>query len=129
MRIALAAFLIVSSTGFALAQECAPPLKPMLRVELYFGRAVEGGRPVSDRAWERFVAEEMTRRLPGLTALDANGAWRGDRRMREHTKLFITVLPDEPAARERIEAIVSAYKRRFHQKSVGIVTQTVCAAF
>lgn len=115
----------------ALAQAaCTPPLAPMLRVEFYFGRNIVHHAPVGDRAWARFVATELTPRFPGLTVLDAQGAWRGGKReVREPSKLVIVVTKDEPATREAVAAVSAAYKRRFHQTSVGIVTQPVCAAF
>lgn len=106
------------------------PLEPMLRVELYFGGSMEGGRHVSDREWAQFVTRELTPRFPGLTVLDARGAWKsGEHDMRELTKVVIVVLPDRAASRGQIAAAAEAYKTRFHQTSVGIVTQVVCAAF
>ena len=115
----------------ALAQpSCTPPLKPMLRVEFYFGRNIVHHAPVSDREWARFVTRELTPRFPGLTVLDAQGAWRdGKREVREASKLVIVVTKDETATRAAIAAVNDAYKQRFHQTSVGIVTQPVCAAF
>lgn len=128
---AILALLLVSLAMPALAQQtCIPPLKPMLRVEFYFGRTIVHHAPVSDRAWARFVTTELTPRFPGLTVLDARGAWRdGKRERREASKLVIVVTKEDPAAREAIAAVSDAYKRRFHQTSVGIVTQPVCAAF
>jgi Protein of unknown function (DUF3574) len=121
--------VVLLLTGPAFAQDCPAPLKPMLRVEMYFGRSVQGGRAVTDRQWGEFVTQEMTPRVSGLTVLDAQGVWRDDRQMRERTKLVIIVLPDESAAREQIAGIAATYKTRFHQKSVGVVTQAVCASF
>ena len=122
---------IVSLATPALAQRaCVPPLSPMLRVEFYFGRDIAHHAPVSDREWKRFVATELTPRFPGLTVLDAQGAWReGKRELREASKLVIVVAKDEAATRATIAAVSDAYKQRFHQTSVGIVTQPVCAAF
>ena len=131
MRSAVAASVLSLLATPALAQQsCAPPLEPMLRVEFYFGMGVAGRRPVSDREWARFVNHELTHRFPGLTVLDARGAWRqGQHEMREHTKLVVVVTADGPATRNQIAEIGEAYKQRFHQSSVGIVTQPVCAAF
>lgn len=128
---AILALLLVSLAMPALAQQtCIPPLKPMLRVEFYFGRTIVHHAPVSDRAWARFVTTELTPRFPGLTVLDARGAWRdGKRERREASKLVIVVTKEDPSAREAIAAVSHAYKRGFHQTSVGIVTQPVCAAF
>jgi hypothetical protein len=69
-------------------------------------------------------------RFPGLTILDAQGAWReNEREVREKTKLVIVALPDTAANREQIAAAAEAYKKRFRQMSVGIMTQLVCASF
>ena len=116
----------------AIAQQppCAPPLAPMLRVELYFGMGVHGRRPISETEWARFVTHELTHRFPGLTVLDARGAWRkGEHEMREHSKLVVVVTEDGPPTRNAIAEVTDAYKQRFHQSAVGIVTQPVCAAF
>ena len=128
---AILALLLVSLAMPALAQQtCIPPLKPMLRVEFYFGLAIKGRAPVTRAEWEGFVGRELTPRFPGLTVLDARGAWRdGKREIREASKLVIAVTRDEAPTRSAIAAVSEAYKRRFHQSSVGIVTQPVCAAF
>jgi hypothetical protein len=132
MRLSAAlAFVLALLAAPALAQQaCAPPLAPMLKVELYFGFGIEGRRPVSDREWARFVAQELTPHFPGLTVLDARGAWRkGQHEMREHSKLVVVVTKDGAVTHNQIAEVTDAYKRRFHQASVGIVTQPVCAAF
>jgi hypothetical protein len=129
-KVVLALALTVLATPALAQQTCTPPLSPMLRVEFYFGRNIAHHAPVSDRAWARFVRTELTPRFPGLTVLDAQGAWRdGTREVREASKLVIVVVKDDAATRDAVAAASDAYKRRFHQTSVGIVTQTVCAAF
>ena len=63
---------------------------------------------------------------------DAKGQWRNpqDGRMtREPAKVVVIVVPDAAAAQPRIDAVVAAYKQTFRQKSVGVVTRQVCAAF
>jgi hypothetical protein len=129
MRRALAAALLLFPLA-AHAQDCVPPLRPMLRAELYFGRTMGKGE-MSEAQWRQFAAQVLTPGFPdGLTVLDARGQWRDGRRLvRERSKLVIVVLSDAPAAHERITAAAEAYKTRFHQKSVGIVVQPVCAAF
>jgi hypothetical protein len=122
--------LLLCAPAHAQDSTCTPPLKSMLRVELYFGRSIKGSRPVSDREWAQFVSRELTPRFPGLTMLDGRGAWRrGEHEMREQTKIVIVVLPDSPANRGQIAAATDAYKEAFQQTSVGIVSQPVCAAF
>ncbi len=129
---ALPGLLIALLTAPALAQQpsCAPPLQPMLRIEFYFGMSVGGRHSVSDREWARFLAQELTHAFPGLTVLDARGAWRkGGHELREHSKLVVVVTADTPATRNAVAEVSDNYKHRFHQTSVGIVTQPVCAAF
>ena len=115
------------------AFSCSPPLQPMQQIELMFGRDVHGRPGVGDAAWTRFLAREITPRFPdGLTVLDAAGQWRdpaNGRLARERSRLVIIVTAAEPPADDRIAAIVAAYKQRFRQKSVGVVTSAVCAAF
>lgn len=112
---------------------CSLPSTAMMRAELLFGRNIGGRLAVSERAFARFVAAEITPRFPaGLTVIDAAGQWRDTatgRIVREKSKLVVLMTGDEPAARERIAAIAQAYKTRFHQQSVGVVTRPVCAAF
>ena len=132
MRPAVLALVLTLLATPALAQQpaCAPPLSPMLRVEFYFGRNIAHHAPVSDRDWASFVTRELTPRFPGLTVLDARGAWRdGKHEVREASKQVIVVAKDDAATRDAVAAVSDDYKRRFHQTSVGIVTQPVCAVF
>jgi hypothetical protein len=118
---------------------CGAPAAPMQQIELMFGRRIDsrfgtrsGARlGVGETAWSRFLAREVTPRFPdGLSVLDAAGQWRDPtgRVVREPSKLVIIVTADAEAA-GKVAAIVSAYKQRFHQQSVGVVTRPVCAAF
>jgi hypothetical protein len=126
----LAAISVFASTqGVA----CNAPQRPMQQIELMFGRSIAGHLRVGEAAWSRFLAREITPRFPdGLTVLDAAGQWRdpvGGRLVREPGKMVIIVTADEAPARERIAAIVAAYKQRFRQRSVGVISRPVCAAF
>lgn len=133
VRKAFLVLLLASLARAAGAQDlsCPGPLKPMLRTELFFGRHAGDRLAVSDKQWTRFVARELTPRFPdGLTVLDGTGQWRdGGRVMREPSKIVIVVTAADAEARERIAAATKAYVARFRQKSVGVVTQPVCAAF
>jgi hypothetical protein len=115
------------------ASACSAPLHPMQRIELMFGRNIPGRPGVSGVVWAKFLASEITPRFPdGLTVVDAAGQWRdpaSGRLAREPSRLVIIVTGAGAPADDRIAAIVAAYKHHFHQKSVGIVTSAVCAAF
>ena len=126
---------LLAQTGTAAAQAiaCRPPLKPMLRTELFFGHKTGTKSIVSERQWTRFVERELSPRFPdGLTVIDGRGRWRdprGNTTIREPTKIVVVVAEDNAATRDQIDAVAVAYKRRFRQQSVGIAMAPVCAAF
>jgi len=117
------------------AQElaCRAPAKPVLRAELWFGHNIGGRLGVTERLWRQFVARELTPRFPDrLTVIEARGQWRDSQRgtlVREPSKIVVIVTADDAAVRERIAAVALAYKQRFKQDSVAVVTRPVCAAF
>jgi hypothetical protein len=129
----LAAVLILLAPA-ALAQPvaCPAPEKAMLRAELYFGRSAAGAHGVSEHSWADILAKELTTRFPdGLTVLDGHGQWRDKdgHMVSEKSKVVIVIAPNAEPTYERIAAVAAAYKLRFRQKSVLIVTRPVCAAF
>lgn len=101
--------------------------------ELLFGRDIGDRLGVSEPAWRRFVAREITPRFPdGLTVTDALGQWRdpdSGRIVREPSKRVEIVLPGNADDAVRLDAIMSAYKREFHQRSVGLILQSACVSF
>jgi hypothetical protein len=133
----LSVTLVAASANIAQAQ--TPPLscygtqQPKQVAELLFGRDVSGRLGVSETAWRRFVAREVTPRFPdGLTVTDAAGQWRDPTTgaiEREPAKRVEIVLPGNAVDEARLEAVVDAYKRQFHQRSVGIIVRPACVAF
>jgi hypothetical protein len=110
-----------------------PGAKPMLVAELAFGRNVKGGPGVSDADWAQFQQETLTRQFPdGLTVHEAEGQWhdpRAKRLVREPTKWVTLILPDTAESIAGIRAVTDAYKRRFGQDSVMVITHPRCVAF
>jgi hypothetical protein len=100
--------------------------------ELVFGRNVGPALAVSDQDWRRFIDEDVTPRFPdGFSVIDGQGQWRGSNGaiVHEPSKVLFLVLdggPDDPA---KIAGIRDAYKRRFHQESVLLVTHAGCASY
>jgi hypothetical protein len=131
-----AAFLTAAS-GNLLAQGAAPACQggqhPRQVAELMFGRDIGGRVGVSQAAWTRFLAREVTPRFPdGLTVVDAVGQWRDSesgRIVREPSKLVMIVLAGKDDDQARLDAVMQAYKRQFHQQSVGLVVQSGCVLF
>lgn len=101
--------------------------------ELLFGRDIDRRLGVSETAWRHFVAREITPRFPdGLTVTDALGQWRdpaSGRVVREPSKRVEIVLPGKADDHVRLKAVVSAYKRQFRQRSVGLIVQSACVSF
>lgn len=134
MRWFLPIALLLAFASPASAQlSCTLPQKPMMEVELMFGRNIGGRLGVSETQWRAFLAREVTPRFPdGLTVLDTLGQWRDAKSkalVRERSKIVRVILPADSAANEKIEAVASAYKKRFRQDSVGVLTRPACVAF
>jgi Protein of unknown function (DUF3574) len=125
MRLALLALL-------AILAGCAPCRETLL-AQLYFGRALPGGGEVGEAAWAEFVADELSARFPaGFTVLDAQGQWREEasgRVLAERTKLVQIAAPDSAETVQRLDALRAAYRARFGQDAVGLVTAPACAEF
>jgi hypothetical protein len=115
----------------------APCLLPqeerMLVAELFFGRGIEGREPVTDAEWAEFAARTITPNFPdGFTVLDGAGQWRNPRTgaiARDPTTILLAAVKREPDLAQRLSAVIDAYKQRFDQQSVGIITRESCGAF
>jgi hypothetical protein len=133
----LSLMLVIAAPGNASAQTlafvCHGAQRPGQIAELLFGRDIGDHVGVSEAAWTRFVAREITPRFPnGLTITNAIGQWRdpaNGRMVREPSKRVEIVLPGRADDDAHLDAIVAAYKRRFHQHSVGVIVQSACVSF
>ena len=99
--------------------------------QLFFGRSTGAAPSVSEDAFRRFVDEEITPRFPdGLTVLEGGGQWRGaeNQLIREASKVVLIVLPKR-GDRAKLNQVREAYKKRFAQESVMLVTQQSCVSF
>ena len=110
-----------------------PTEQRMLVAELFFGRDIPGRGPLSAAEWNDFAARIVTANFPhGFTMFDGAGQWRnpatGDI-AREPTKILVVAAKRSPDLAGRLSAVIDAYKERFHQQSVGVITRDSCAAF
>ena len=106
----------------------------MLVAELFFGRDRAGQQIVSDREWSQFLASVVTPQSPdGLTVFDGYGQWRnpasGVIGRSPDVKIVLIAVPRGADTATRFQAVIDAYKARFHQQSVGLITRDSCAAF
>lgn len=106
----------------------------MLVAELFFGRDRNGRRRVSDTEWADFLASVVTPNFPdGLTVFDGYGQWRnpatGVIGRSPGVKVVLIAVKRSPELPGRLTAVIDAYKARFGQQSVGLITRDSCAAF
>jgi hypothetical protein len=141
MRSSLAAtfgVIVLVATGHGAGAQPAPPpchgtQQSRMVAELLFGRNIGHRLGVSETAWARFVASELTPRFPdGLTITDAIGQRRdrnSGRSVQEPSKHVEIVLPGNRDDEVRLDAVAAAYKRQFHQQSVGVIVRPACVSF
>jgi uncharacterized protein DUF3574 len=111
-----------------------PAQKPMLVAELFFGRNIPGRAPVTEAEWADFVARVITRNFPdGFTVFDgALGQSRDPQSgviTREPPKILLAAAYPRPDLKDRLAATIEAYRARYPQKSVGLLTRWECGAF
>src|ERR1700749_1722480 len=132
MRIAAFAVALLAMTG---AVQAACPLRsehPMIEAQLFFGRDIDGRGPVTKEEWSDFSAKVIAEDFPdGFTVTDGEGAWfdpKSKSMIHEDTKIVLIAAKQSPGLAAKITHVMDAYKRQFHQQSVGLVTRQVCAA-
>ncbi len=105
----------------------------MLVAELFFGRAIKSRAPLTDSEWADFTAQTITPNFPdGFTVFDGEGQWRNPRTghiARDPTKILLVAVKPTPDLAHRLSAVIDAYKTKFHQQSVGLITRDSCASF
>ncbi len=106
----------------------------MLVAELFFGRNIPGRAPVSEAEWSDFVAQVITPNFPdGFTVFNGaagqSGRLQGGMIAREAPKILLAAAYPRPDLKDRIAAVIEAYRTRFPQKSVGLLTRWECGAF
>jgi hypothetical protein len=105
----------------------------MLVAELFFGRGIGRRGPLADAEWADFSARVVTPNFPnGFTVFDGWGQWRDPRTghiAAERTKILLVAAARTADLARRLSAVIDAYKARFHQQSVGVVTRDSCSNF
>jgi hypothetical protein len=128
----LAGATLLSSCAAVGPATCPAGQNPGRTVQLFFGRAIGDRVGVSEADFARFVDEALTPRFPeGLTVLDAAGQWRSNAGpiVREPSKVVILALPGRAGGEDRLDAVRAAYRQRFSQEAVMVVTQPACLGF
>jgi hypothetical protein len=102
--------------------------------ELVFGRNSDDPAfsSVTEADFTRFLDKEVTPRFPdGLTVIDAQGRWSAPagKAVQEQSKMVMIVLPGHADDRLKLDQVRAAYKARFHQQSVLLMTHGDCVSF
>jgi len=130
--------VVCALAGCSLANKpqasCAlPSQQPFATVELFFGRDIPGREPLTDAEWADFAARVVTQQFPdGFTVLDGDGQWldqRTGRVVQEKSKILLAAADPDSDLAARINAVTNAYRKEFHQQSVGVLTSPSCGAF
>jgi uncharacterized protein DUF3574 len=134
LRRVLAAILLLPLAACAAPRFCLLPAEqPMAVAQLFFGRGIAGRAPLTEAEWDDFAAAVVTPNFPaGFTVFDGAGQWQNPatgRIGRERTKILLVAAPPAADLGQRLAAVIDAYKSRFRQQSVGILTTDACAAF
>jgi hypothetical protein len=120
----------VEAQGFTVTLDCGATSASQVRTTLYFGRTRPKGS-VSELEWQMFLRDEVTQRFPeGLTVWEAEGQWRTASGSIDHeqSKVLLLVHPDTAAARQSVQAVIEAYRKKFEQESVLWESARVCVA-
>jgi hypothetical protein len=120
----------VGAQGFSVVIECGGSSAPQVRTTLYFGLARPKGS-VTELEWQIFLRDEVTARFPeGLTVWEAEGQWRSAAGSIDHeqSKVLLLVHPDTFEARQKVMAVIGAYRKTFEQESVLWDSARVCVA-
>jgi hypothetical protein len=131
-----ALLLVTASAGTSRAQEAACPFpdqKPMLVIQMFFGRSVPHRRPVTTKEWNLFLRRTVTPQFPdGFTVYDAYGQWLSPKShsvSRDPTKVVVIATADTAEVRAKVAEVSENYRQLFHQESVGVISLTECGAF
>jgi len=115
------------------AQCPLPHQTPMVVTQLFFGRDIAGRTPLTDAEWSDFASRVIAANFPdGFTVGDGQGQWldpKTRRVVQERSKIVIVAAAPAPDLARRTQAVIDAYRLRFHQESVGVLTTTECGSF
>jgi len=120
----------VAAQGFTVTMDCGLTSASQVRTTLYFGRTRPKGS-VSELEWQMFLRDEVTQRFPeGLTVWEAEGQWKTPSGSIDHeqSKVLLLVHADTASARQSVQAVIEAYRKKFEQESVLWESARVCVA-
>jgi hypothetical protein len=91
----------------------------MTRHDVYFGRQTPHGA-VTEEQFDAFLKAEVDSRLEGYTIIEAKGYWHGT----PEGSWDLQAIDADPVT---VDAIASAYARRFEQEAVYVTSGTIAS--
>jgi hypothetical protein len=105
----------------------------MAVTQMFFGRDIPGRQPLTEREWSEFAIAAIAREFPdGFTVTDGEGQWQNPQThavMHERAKILLAASAHMDGLARRISRISDAYRTKFHQASVGVLTYNACGTF
>jgi hypothetical protein len=121
-----------SAAGGAPSSQVCPAPERTTRHELLFGLDRPNGPQITPAEFKAFVDEVVTPLFEqGLTIIDASGQWRyaTGQIVSEPSRVIVLLHPDDAETRRSIGSIITEYRRRFQQESVGWVRSEALVCF
>lgn len=97
--------------------------------KVFCGMSFKGGE-VSEKDWQRFCDEHVTKAFPdGYTSIEATGYWKGSAAatVRENSRVLLIVAPAD--AEGKVMSIARKYREQFKQETVLVLTSSGNAIF
>lgn len=91
---------------------------------IFCGMHRQNGPPVTRLELQDFLRRQVRSRFGSFSVQRTNGFWKAV----PEPSAVIEIVDDSPAAEARVRAIAAAYKRRFEQQAVMVVTSEVDVA-
>ena len=96
--------------------------------EIYFGRVIPAGKEVSEQQFADFLSNQVTPAFPaGMTVLDAYGQMQraSGEIVKQKTKVVALVHKNTKADDAAIKKIITAYRSKFGNPQVMLLTKQV----
>jgi len=120
-------------TGFGCTKAAETAASPQfVATHIYCGRNIPTGGEISEEQFAAFLETDVTPAFPaGLTAYDAYGQMKTSegKIVKQKTKVLLLVHDNSKASLDAIHKIVAAYRSKFENPQVMVMTAPVTPEF
>ncbi len=100
--------------------------------EIYFGRNISAGAEISEQQFAEFLSNQVTPAFPaGMTVYDAYGQMQHSNGeiVKQKTKVVVLVHRNSQTENDAINKIIAAYRSKFGNPQVMLLTKQVKPVF